>query len=103
MAKRETGREFMVTGFRNGARIAGIGISYDDYSEESGNKKQFNSVKVRFPHDKCSPESLNGPVIIVQEGRKKAVSEEHCVCCDEIIPEGRQVCPHCEDGGKKDG
>lgn len=24
----------------------------------------------------------------------------HCVCCGEIIPEGRQVCPNCE-GGKK--
>ena len=23
-----------------------------------------------------------------------------CVCCGEIIPEGRQVCPNCE-GGKK--
>lgn len=23
---------------------------------------------------------------------------EHCICCDEIIPEGRQVCPACERG-----
>lgn len=23
--------------------------------------------------------------------------EERCICCGEIIPEGRQVCPHCED------
>lgn len=22
---------------------------------------------------------------------------ERCVCCDEIIPEGRQVCPTCEE------
>ena len=21
---------------------------------------------------------------------------ERCVCCGEIIPEGRQVCPNCE-------
>lgn len=21
---------------------------------------------------------------------------EHCVCCGEVIPEGRQVCPYCE-------
>ena len=26
-----------------------------------------------------------------------------CVCCGEIIPEGRQVCPCCENGGKEDG
>lgn len=22
--------------------------------------------------------------------------DERCVCCGEIIPEGRQVCPNCE-------
>ena len=24
--------------------------------------------------------------------------EDRCVCCGEIIPEGRQVCPICEAG-----
>ena len=24
--------------------------------------------------------------------------EDRCVCCGEIIPEGRQVCPKCERG-----
>ena len=24
--------------------------------------------------------------------------EERCICCGEIIPEGRQVCPNCEKG-----
>ena len=28
---------------------------------------------------------------------------DRCVCCGEIIPEGRQVCPQCEDGVEKDG
>ena len=51
--------------------FAGDGIISDDYSEESGNKKQLQSVRVRLPNDRRSPESLNGPVIIVQEGRKK--------------------------------
>ena len=23
-------------------------------------------------------------------------SEDHCVCCGEIVPEGRHVCPQCE-------
>lgn len=25
--------------------------------------------------------------------------EDRCVCCGEIIPEGRQVCPNCEHKG----
>lgn len=25
-------------------------------------------------------------------------SEDRCVCCGEIIPEGRMVCPKCEKG-----
>lgn len=24
--------------------------------------------------------------------------EDRCICCGEVIPEGRQVCPVCEDG-----
>ena len=24
--------------------------------------------------------------------------KEQCVCCGDIIPEGRQVCPSCESG-----
>ena len=26
---------------------------------------------------------------------------DRCVCCGEIIPEGRQVCPQCERSGHK--
>lgn len=28
---------------------------------------------------------------------------DRCVCCGEIVPEGRQVCPGCETGGDCDG
>ena len=28
---------------------------------------------------------------------------DRCVCCGEIVPEGRQVCPSCETGGDCDG
>lgn len=24
------------------------------------------------------------------------MTEEKCICCDNIVPEGRQVCPSCE-------
>lgn len=28
---------------------------------------------------------------------------DRCVCCGDIVPEGRQVCPGCETGGNLDG
>lgn len=65
------GKLYATTGFRNSGRRAGNGILSDDYSEASGNKDYEKYGRVRFPHDKLSPESLNGPVIIVQEGKKK--------------------------------
>lgn len=57
-------------------RIAGDGMLEDDYSETSGCKPYFKrnfakDSRVRFPNDKVPPESLNGPCVIVQEGRKK--------------------------------
>lgn len=56
----------------NGGRYAGMGMKYDDYSEESGNEYE-ERIKpiVRFPLDKRTPESMNGECIIVQKGRKK--------------------------------
>lgn len=26
--------------------------------------------------------------------------EDRCICCGEIIPEGRQVCKECQEGGQ---
>ena len=64
------GKQFMLTDFRHGSRRAGIGIAYDDYSEESGNKScELRRPMVRLPNDKKNPEDLNGPVIIVQKGK----------------------------------
>ena len=28
---------------------------------------------------------------------------DRCICCGEIIPEGRQVCPQCENGAEQNG
>ncbi len=33
-------------------------------------------------------------------GKRKIDNAEHCICCGEVIPEGRQVCPYCERNGK---
>ena len=40
----------------------------------------------------------NGELAQMEQAGKNA---EHCVCCGEIIPEGRQVCPTCENGRSK--
>ena len=34
--------------------------------------------------------------VIKLENSKYQSSEERCVCCGEVIPEGRQVCKRCE-------
>ena len=69
---KNTGKQYMYTSFRNGGRKAGYGINHDDYSEDSGNPcydtKRF---PVHFVSDWQKTEDLNGPVIIVQEGKKK--------------------------------
>lgn len=26
---------------------------------------------------------------------------DRCICCGEIVPEGRQVCPQCENGAEQ--
>ena len=31
------------------------------------------------------------------------ISEERCVVCGSVIPEGRQVCPDCEKGNQPAG
>lgn len=53
---------------------AGTGILEDDYSETSGGKRPRLtdlSPSVKFVTDKFDPRTMNGPVIIVQEGKKK--------------------------------
>ncbi len=57
----------------NMGRAAGAGVLYDDYSEESGRRLvpyDQECVHVRLPHDQDKPEDMNGPVIIVQKGKK---------------------------------
>lgn len=35
---------------------------------------------------------------IATQRETKPATENRCVCCGEIIPEGRHVCPRCEAG-----
>lgn len=65
------GKLHLNTSFRNGGRKAGIGVAYDDYSEESGNPDRCRYEAVRLPHDGIDPEELNGPVICYKGEHKK--------------------------------
>lgn len=71
---KNAGKAYTQTAFAHGSRRAGHGMNEDDYSETSfGGGKVRDRGLVRFPNDDRDPEDLNGPVIIVQEGRKKEV------------------------------
>ena len=39
----------------------------------------------------------------LSKGDIKMADADRCVCCGEIVPEGRQVCPQCENGVKQNG
>lgn len=72
MAERRTGAQWLRTTLAGRNRIAGHGCIEDNYDEDSGcPRKEKPWEAVRFPSDNVEPESLNGPVIIVQKGRKK--------------------------------
>ena len=49
---------------------------------------QLKGTRLEIPDVKSNLSSKYGQMV------------NRCVCCGEIIPEGRQVCPNC-DGGKK--
>ena len=59
--------ERLHTVFANSGRVAGVGISYDRYDEESGYRPQPKFCgAVKFPSDELTLEeknALNGPVI----------------------------------------
>lgn len=67
---RNSGNLYTTTGFRHGGRRAGMGMLYDNYDDESGPGKYRERPLVKLPHDGIDPEKLNGPVIIIQEGKK---------------------------------
>lgn len=63
--------ERLRTNLANSGRAAGMGISYDNYGEESGNPRYDpGSIRVRMPSDILTPEeraALNGEVKIIKE------------------------------------
>ena len=69
---RNSGRLYTTTGLRNGGRRAGCGVVEDDYSEESYGRGLCRPWEtVRFPSDDLNPEELNGPCVVIQEGKRQ--------------------------------
>ena len=72
---KHTGNLYQQTSLRNGGRRAGIGILYDDYSDESSGEGNYDECylgfQVRFPNDNVKPEELNGPVICYKNSSEK--------------------------------
>ncbi len=66
----KSGRMYTTSSLQGGSRRAGSGVEMDDYSEESGGKDYHDYRPVRMPHDGVDPETLNGPVIVIQEAKK---------------------------------
>ena len=56
---------FLRSGLANGGRVAGMGITYDDYGERSfPDFPKGEGVHVRFPkRDEEEMAALNGPVV----------------------------------------
>lgn len=65
-----------------------------------------NNYETPFNTDKWSDKEIEEALrSILDQGRKRSQSiyrnTETCVCCGAEIPEGRQVCPVCENGEDK--
>lgn len=73
-----------------------------------GNKKQKESLPVKTCAD-CvhelransaakAADSLKNLADSLKEAVHVFENAEHCVCCGDVIPEGRQICLRCEKG-----
>lgn len=75
--------------------------NYCEVKEASFTDKQICSTNKCKDFEYNSIDSLTGQEYKPRKSRTKLpqISIENadtCVCCGEIIPEGRQVCPKCE-------
>ena len=44
---------------------------------------------------------MSGSVRMIDGHIDEIIESNRCVCCGEIIPEGRMVCPDCLSGGTR--
>lgn len=73
---------------------------------EFNSRVSKNEYEIIFKTDKWSDytevqEAIRG---IIDRNRTQSISRntDVCVCCGAEIPEGRQVCPACENGEVKE-
>lgn len=60
--------EFYKSRLANSGRIAGLGMLFDRYDEESGDKiSRRTRTPIGLKSRKIDPEDMNGPVVIVEE------------------------------------
>ena len=80
----------MRTSLANSGRAAGMGILYDDYSEDSGKPTHYESTWPIFQSDLLNEEekeALNGPVI------KKRLEDCHdSKICRALLKERKRAC-----------
>lgn len=70
--KRRHINEFYKTSLANKGRAVGIGISYDNYDEESGLAQVHHNVHLIFPNrTEEEKASLNGEVIVYKYDNSK--------------------------------
>ena len=60
---------------------------------ESNTADEKRQAELDEVFDKCANELR----VVALEKRKIRIAPNRCVCCGEVIPEGRQVCPACEE------
>lgn len=85
------------TSLANSGRAAGMGILYDDYSEDSGKSTHYESTWPIFQSDLLSEEekeALNSPVII-----KRLEDCNDSKVCRALLEERRGACQ--EEGLKR--
>lgn len=74
MSRKRHINEYLKTTFANSGRVAGAGISYDRYDDESGNPCFIRKDKYpRLPSDSLTRkewEALNGDVITYKEDKQ---------------------------------
>ena len=82
--------ERMRTSLANSGRAAGIGILYDDYSEDSGKSTHYESTWHIFQSDLLNEEekeALNGPVIT-----KRLEDCNDSKICRALLKERQRAC-----------
>jgi hypothetical protein len=87
-------------------RVAILEQAIKDYKRalRRGNNYKITALERWFLSEWGELLSGNNGAYIIEKVKKEIAAEQnanYCVCCGDVIPEGRQVCPKCEREVKK--